>query len=408
MKQIDILKTAVLNIKSNKVMTKKIEGGFVIIFIFFICFFSLCKSYDNYKAEFNSKHRKECFYYKNISLDEFNEQSIEEIKKEGENERRQYFADSVLTILSIDSKRENETYCAYNTFIEIKNKKYKAKYSEVTVKKNIEETIDNRFSTIDLVLFKKSIDIVPNFCKEKIVGEKPDCQGEIMLDDYIVKVYGLNEEEIIGKTISIINKDMGEYIIKDYRVSGILDSSVLRDRESGNVDGHYEHIFVNLKKDDYQKFRINYGSIRCYFKNYTEYMQNNRNSENLIKLELQESNNQELMKMNLTPKGMEYSIMYYIMNSIGKVLVWLGMICCLVVVLSMVYLLNYFWLRQKTYRTMLQNIGIEPTDLYWLRVYEVSLMVAKSIILASYFSLIILMLLNYVTTKFCNFTIVLW
>ncbi len=407
MKQIDILKTAVLNIKSNKVMTKKIEGGFRIIFIFLICFFSLDKSYDNYKAEFNLKHRKECFYYKNIRLDELDEQSIGEIKKEGESIIRQYFADSVLTILSIDSKMENETYCAYNTFFEIKSKKYKAKYNEVTAKKNIEETINDRFSTIELALYNNNIDIIPNFCKEKIVGEKPDSQGEIMLDDYIVKVYGLDEEEIIGKMISIINKDKSEYIFKDYRVSGILDSSVLRDRESGNVDGHFEHIFVNLKKDDYKKFRINYGSIRCYFKNYTEYMQNNRNSENLIKLDLQELNNQELMKINLTPKGMEYSIMYYIMNSIGKVLGWLGMICCLVVVLSMVYLLNYFWLRQKAYRTMLQNIGMKPTNLYWLRVYEVLLMVAKSIILASYFSLIILMLLNYVTTKFCDFTIVL-
>lgn len=408
MKQIDVLKIALLNIRSNKMMRKKIESGFAIIFVFLICFFALIISYDKYKQEFNLKHRKECYFYKNISLNELDEQRVDEIKKEGEGIGKTYCADNILTILSIDSKKKNETYCAYNTFFEIKNKKYKAEHNEFVTKKHVEETIEDRLSAIEFALYKKQFNIIPYFCRKKIDGEMPNCQGEIMLDDYITKVYGLDKENIIGKTISIVNEEKNRYIFKDYKVTGIFDSSVLRDRECGSADAHFEHIVVNLKKDDYKKFKINYGSIRCYFKNYTEYMQNNQNSENLIKLNMFGLNNQEQMKINFTPKGLEYSIMYYIMNNIGTVLGGIGIVCCLVVILSMIYLLNYFWLRQKDYRIMLLNIGIKPIDLCRLRVYEVLLIVLKAIIIASYFALIILMILNYETTKFCGFKIAIW
>lgn len=83
----------------------------------------------------------------------------------------------------------------------------------------------------------------------------------------------------------------------------------------------------------------------------------------------------------------------------------LGSVICLILIFSIIYLFSFYWYRQKKYRTMLLCIGMQKSDQKWIRVLEIMVFILLAFVLGSYFSAVLLMLMNFVSTTALGFPI---
>lgn len=406
----DKFKVVFYNLRSDKRMVRKIVFGMTIVFVLVICFTTVIYSYEKYKDNFNKKHKKDCYYYSEIEEQLIDDGHMSKLFDKSEKIRATYSARSAVTICDIVSRDKKEMLLAGSTRIEVEGKRRSAKYtSAMAVSADAGENIVNDISPIEIAYFQKGMKISPVPGRIDIQGNFPDRQGEIMLDDYILKTFGLElpSETYIGKTISLLYQE-GEqfhYLLKNYKVSGVFNSSLLSLRESvWTSDPHLEHIYVNLRKKDRKEFKISNGSTRYYFNDYSEYVANHDNSRDLIHLDLEQvlSGTGEI---RITPKGMEYCVLYFLMGNVGKIIFMLGSVICLILIFSIIYLFSFYWYRQKKYRTMLLCIGMQKSDQKWIRVLEIMVFILLAFVLGSYFSAVLLMLLNFVSTTALRFPI---
>ncbi len=85
--------------------------------------------------------------------------------------------------------------------------------------------------------------------------------------------------------------------------------------------------------------------------------------------------------------------------------IMLGSVICLILIFSIIYLFSFYWYRQKKYRTMLLCIGMQKSDQKWIRVLEIMVFILLAFVLGSYFSAVLLMLMNFVSTTALGFPI---
>lgn len=406
----DKFRVAFYNLRSDKRMVRKIVFGMTIVFVLVICFTSVIYSYGRYTENFNKRHKKDCYYYSEIREQNSDIDLMSALLVESEEVRAAYSARSAVTICDIVSRDKKEMLLAGSTRIEVEGKRRSAKYtSAMAVSADVGENIVNDTSPIEIAYFQKGMKISPIPDDIDIQGRLPDGRGELMLDDYILDTFGFDQpaETYVGKTISLLYQegDRVRYLLKDYKVSGIFDSGLLSLRESvWTSDLHLEHLYVNLRETDRNRFRISNGSTRYYFNDYSEYVANHDNAEDLVRLDLEQVLYGE-GEILITPKGMEYCVLYFLMENVGKMLLLLGLVICLIIIFSLIYLFSFYWHRQKKYRTMLLYIGMQKSDQKWIRIIEIMIFVLLAFVLSSYFSAILLMLLNYISTMALGFPI---
>lgn len=163
---------------------------------------------------------------------------------------------------------------------------------------------------------------------------------------------------------------------------------------------------MNLRTEDMERFVISNGSMRFYFYDYSEFAKNYKYMDRLIQMNISElKNNDDSSDVILSSLGMEYCLLYWIMNNIGKLLLIVVGIMVLIVTFSVLYIFEFYRNRNSKYISMLQNIGMKQRDRRKLLFTETSVIALMATMLGIYFTVIILMLTNFVTKLVMNFSI---
>ena len=96
------------------------------------------------------------------------------------------------------------------------------------------------------------------------------------------------------------------------------------------TDIHFEHIFINLRDSDMSRFRVEGGTVRYYFDNYMDYIHNYEKSEELLRLNLEQIYAETDTNIKLTGNGIQYSLLNWLMNDVGRILIALIAVFCIV------------------------------------------------------------------------------
>ena len=405
----DIFKIAFRNLSAGKSMVKKMVFGITFIVMLVLCFFMVIDSYEEYIIKFNSEHVEDCYYYTLLDEREMSAETMHNIldkyKKELHN------ADETVILCNIVLKDENVSNEAGKVNICIGDVWYKAK-KYYTNRNKIHQNIRGYMWPIEFGIYRNGMAIFPKniinaYGEEYILGEYPVNEGEIMLDSYILDVYGIsNAEELIGNniTISSVSEDGNDIVFENYKLTGVFKGELISERESSlTSDNHLEHIYVNVRGKDETRFKLQQGTVRYYFDDYAKFIENYKYMNHVISMNI------DVLKeadVNLTGYGMQYFILYWIMENIGKLLILVAAVIGLIITASVIYIFQFYKDRNEHYIAMLENIGMTRKDRMRIFRVEVSVMVLISTAIGIYLSVIFLMLFNMVTTQMLNFEIV--
>ncbi len=413
MKITDLISVAFYNIKANKDISKKIVYGMSMIIILLLCFTVIIYSFYEHRTSFNKKYQSDCYFFLNIVEQDMTRNRIRELLYKDWNDVKQYSSDNIITICNIMNKSGKARATAGKMKVILAGKQYKANFSFRTIgSQSLVENINNSNSVIEFAAYDKGMNIFPSFIDDKIVGKYPESEGEIMLDSYFLDVFGIRDpiERILGSKVSFlcIDDKKQKCLLENYKITGVFESDLLEKRESNYTsDLHLEHIYVNLKHKDNINFKISHGSSRYYFDDYSKFMENYSRPEKLIDLDVQSILSNE-GGVQVTPKAVEYCAIYFLMGNVGKVLIIVAVVIALIILFSLLFLFEFYANRQKDYKIMLGYIGMKKFHKKVLSAVELLIFLLISFVLGGYFSIILLRIINYVTTISLNFSIKIW
>lgn len=409
----DRVKIAFRNIAAGSKMSKKIVYGMTFVFMIMFCSVVVINSYITYMNNYNQEHIKDCYYYSEFQNDQVTEIWFKDLFDYCQREKDRYQAKAVSVFCTLQLQESEDRLWAKNVKIRLGKKDYSAE-NYFIYKRKPYQNIHGESSDIEIAIYK---DESAMFAGEKnaqnnadhLIGRYPGNPGEIMLDTYILDVFGIKDaaESILGEKISLcsFNERSEEVILEEYLLTGILNETVLSERESmATSDYHFEHIYINPRREDLEQFRISRGSIRYYFNNYREYVENYNHIKELFGagVSMSESDN-----LRLTQDGLKFCIVYWIMHNLGGILLLVAGIIVIINTLSIFYIFQFYRDRNADYLSMLQNIGMEKKDRRWIFFTEISSMTAIATLIGSYLAAIILILFNAITEQVTNFSVVI-
>lgn len=402
------------NLKAGGQMVKKMIFGMMFVVMILFSFLMIIQSYFAYKKSFNQKHVADCYYYTELKSQELTDDSIETILKQSKDLQNQYQASEVSILCTLLLRDHDNQLEAGNTKLILNNQIHQPT-NYFFNNREICQDIQWDSSFISLALYREGMSVfADNITNEYegnyLIGNYPNNPGEIMLDTHILEVYGVEDiDNLLGTTVSIscMNEETEEMILCDYTLTGIFQGDLLSARESlATSDNHLEHVYVNLWHEDIERFEILFGSIRYYFDNYLEYVQNYEGMNNILQLNLSEIYESDDLKVKLTGLGMEYCLLYWIMDHIGKLLLLVAIVIGLIITCSVFYIFQFYRDRNAHYFSMLQNIGMENRDRSWIFSIEMCVVMLLATILGIYLSILFLLLLNYMTKQVLNFPMI--
>lgn len=413
----DKIRIIYLNLKAGRPMVCKLVIGMSFLVTLLFCSLSVIYSYFCYMREFEKKYIADCYYYENIDTSEVTGAWIGNLLSDAEEKRMAYCAEQEIILLPIELNGEDRGLTAGETNIVIDKKTHRIDDYYIYNRKAYQNIYDSN-SYIEMALYQKGITVIPKtitpaYDKEAIwvVGRFPENSGEIMLDTYILKLYGIEENysDIIGKNITIAQKTAnGETVIlQEYEISGVLQAEYLMKRESlDETDIHFEHIFINLRDSDMDQFRVVGGTVRYYFDNYMDYIHNYEKSDELLRLNLEQIYAEMDTNIKLTGNGIQYSLLNWLMNYVGKILIVLIAIFCIVDMFSTGYILEFYRKRNEKYLSMLEVMGMVREDRKQIFAGEVSVIMFLATMLGCYASVVILLIMNSFVRQILDFSLV--
>lgn len=409
----DRLMIAIRNIIVNKSIVKKMVFGMIFVIMILFCILVVMCSYSEYICEFNEKHIKDCYYYTDIDQQEISETLLDDLRRKAEIEKQKYNAKeySLLCTLKIC---DNIQMVAGNTQLVIGEEIYEQKEYYVN-NREIFQNIRWEHSPIELALYKTDFSVFSDIVVDKyegnwMKGTYPQEPGEIMMDTHVLDVFGAeNYDDLLGKKISIyyLDENNEREILGEYCLTGIFNANILKTRESlVTTDNHMEHIYVNLLPEDETAFNINKGTIRYYFNDYKEYIKNYERIDDILKMNLQKKYATDIQGLQLTGKGMECCILYWILENIGKLLMLVAIGICLIITVSVMYIYQFYREQNSHYIKMLQNIGMQNKDIIWISSLEMLIMIAGATFFAIYLSILFMLIFNAIMQQVLDFQIV--
>lgn len=409
----DRVKIAFRNIVAGSKMSKKIVYGMTFVFMILFCSVVVINSYLSYMNDYDQEHIKDCYYYSEFQSDQVTEIWVKELFDYCQREKERYQANTVSVFCTLQLQESEDRLWAKNVKIRSGKKDYSAE-NYFIYKRKPYQNIHGETSDIEIALYK---DETAMFAEEKnaqndagyLIGRYPGNPGEIMLDTYILDVFDIKDatESLLGEKISLcsFNEQSEEVILEEYLLTGILNETVFTERESmAASDYHFEHIYINPQREDLEQFQISRGSIRYYFNNYQDYVENYNPIKELFGADNSMSESDDL---RLTQNGSEFCIVYWIMHNLGGILLFAAGIIVIINTLSFFYIFQFYRDRNADYLLMLQSIGMEKKDRRWIFFIEICSMMAIATLIGSYLAAIILVLFNFITKPVINFSVVI-
>lgn len=400
----DIWVLAHRNLKAGRKNAVKIVVGIGFALVLVYCFAAVIWFYADYKRDFQTNYRSSCYYYRNI--DNATVGDMSNITDSAGGSIGVYGA-SEYSVL-VDVAPSGEEICAGNMEFVVDGSEYAAKF-RYSAGREYYQDIETSNSIINLGLYKDNMNVFPACLydgKFDVIGTFPSESGQIMIDDYVLGVYGIETEpeHLVGLHISIKNTSCeGKMVCDDYIISGIIKCKEIAKREEKTYhDFHLEHIYINPKPEDESGFITVNGSVRYYFDNYNDFIKNCTYSGEILSMNVT-ADDFDKWEYKLTTKGMEISVLNWIMSNVGRLLTILACIVMLVIFFSLIYIVRFYQRRNIRYLDMLWCIGMEKKDRARLFNLEIFIMTAYAMFFAVYLSLIFVMLLRYAADRFLRY-----
>ena len=401
----DIWSVALRNLKAGKKNARKIIFGVGFAFTLVYCFVAIVWFYKDYKNNFQKNYKSSCYYYEYLNSGN-SDGGVGEVIRSTEGLAKEYGAAESALIIDLELKDTDEFLCAEIFEITVNDILYTPKSFYVGGSEAY-KTIKGGGWEILLGLYNDDLGVFPKTVYAGMLnytGRLPSEHGEIMLDDYILQIYGIdNSDEIIGANISLSMRGENEEIIcEDYVVSGILKADELTKREEKTYhDYHYEHVYINLKAEDEERFSLS-GSRRFYFADYDSYLKNCKYAKELLQMEL---DSDYLVNSNyyVTERGAEICILNWIMKNIGGLLFILVAVIILIILFTLFYIIRFYRMRNFQYMKMLSCIGMDKKDRRRLYNSEMLIMISGATAVAVYLSFIFIMIFNYITNNILSY-----
>lgn len=401
----DIWVLAFRNLKAGKRNVRKIVLGIGFAFTLVYCFAAIVCFYKDYKNNFQKNYKSSCYYYE--YLDSGNpEGGADALIKSAKELAKEYGAAESALIIDLSLKGTDGFLRAEDFAIIINGIKYTPK-SFFDRESNYYKNIKGGGYEIELGLYKDNLNVFPKSVYSdglNYIGKLPSGRGEIMLDDYILHIYGIdNPDGIIGANICLSTHGGNENIIcGNYVVSGIFMTDELGKREEKTYhDYHFEHIYINLKAEDEERFSLS-GSRRFYFADYDSYLENCKYANELLQIE---HDKDSLANGNyyVTEKGTEICVLNWIMRNIGRLLFILAAVIILIILFSLFYIIRFYRMRNFQYMKMLSCIGMDKRDRRRLYNAEMLIMIAGATVVALYLTFIFIMIFDYITNNVLSY-----
>lgn len=415
----DILRLAYRNLKAGKNNVNKIVFSVGIGLMMVLTYIIILDFYKDYKLAFEEKFSKKAYIYKNVEeeLSYFEATWIidEELKnKEYPN------ASDVTVLFDIDLRDHRYGATPNDMYMILDGKEYVGKNYFMYERPHY-ATLGSAKYSIDIGCYSPEYNIFPETIYDdgvSLIGSLPDDPGEVLVDTYILQVYGFegDPKEAIGKTISIdiYNSYMDEYLhtskknlCTDYVITGVFDAEELCKREAtldetsswDYYSGFYNHIYINFKTEDQWGLIRGRLEIRYYYQNYEELVSDYDYAKIISYLQTDYDD----VEYEITGKGMEICVFGWIVNNMGKLLGVLGGAIILVILFSLFYIVRFYFARNSKYVDMLLCIGMEQRDRIKLRTVEMLIMLLGAVLVALYMTLIFIILFSYVTNNFLSY-----
>ena len=391
--------TALRNVTAGKRTGIRIIIGFALCFFLLFCMMIIGCFYGDYCREFEEKYRSQCYYYANMKAKDFPKMKSELAEKRAWAE--ECGADICAEMIGIRPADGGLILMQDVSLVTGGTAETAKRYS--VGRRVYYENITSGMASLDIALCTDRKDWCGNGSTELMYGTWPDQEGELLMDDYLVSVFGLNPEEIVGQRVAIRVKD--RELLSDYVVSGVVDRSILRNRED-NEDSfenyHVEHLYVNLREEDYAGFAPCNGTIRYYFSTVRSFTDNYVYSGQAGEGTVVHSASGDVI-LSLTAKGMTICLVTFFTAKFGRILLGLGIGICLLIMLSLFYVLWFYLQRNKRYMTMLECIGMERCDRTGLRRRELAILGVTALAIALYLTLLFFLVFRYLVEKILQF-----
>ena len=404
----DIVTTSLLGIKADKRGFFKIFLLLGAVFTLVICYTGVSVRFFAYKSSFNADHLNGCYlyeYYDDVIPLEVTEQ--DPVKKLFQDNKiiRNASCVSVFTAAEWTVKDDgmfldntglcidgtDHTVVKLSSFREDRSRSYKLKGA--------------RF---DVGICKPEYNVFGTAKQALIVGRMPEAPGEIILDDYILSVFGIiarsgasesegyaDYQELLGKHLEITYS--GETVSGSYVITGIFNSRLLDSREEYDyTDLFLQHIYLNPTGGDSKTLGIKEMTVRIYYPDY-------HTISDLAGLSVQMLKNAKTPAVSdnlgnqygMTGKCVEYCVLVKLLNDSGRLIGLIGACMLLIILFTVLYEYHFFKARTEKFETMLRCVGMSRKDARAVELCRIAIMAVAAALCGTYFSFIILKILDY-------------
>lgn len=346
----DILSLAWSSLETMRDLVRKIIAGMAVIVMLIVSVGGIVIMYVQFKSDFDKRHLMECYIFRRETgydgSKPYTDSGLEEIM------------DSLKGYRMYDVLPDGSGMPAVKDVeLVIDGVKYQAVNYPVSPGES-SETLTAPNSLLEIGLADSESGFFPETLFPEagsilIQGAMPAEPGEIAVDDYLIRVFGISDNDLVGRRISVLTA--GSEIFSEYAVTGIVDSNVLDEREPKySPDNHFEHIYVYPKAADRY---ASAGSTRYYFKDFGEAV---AHMDNIPLNTILDSLDYDI---GFTGGLEKYCTMYKLMNTAGIILLAIAAGIVIAAVVTECYLMYFYRDRNRRQDDMLSCLGMNSRDL---------------------------------------------
>lgn len=405
MRFLECADVAFQNLLTEKRMSVKIIIGLSTVILLLFCMGVYQQVFDRQMNDISVKNKKDCYLQETREIKSYKE--YEKMKAEAFSRGKTLKTEEVGGFFSIGiadrkSKKAPDEIpysqkAIHNAVLVVDGKRYQGVEDwradiHPTNEYHKTDTVEVGLYDTGFTLFPRNV--VSQYREETgredcLTGELPSGEGEILISNYLLGKFGIDEEEqasLIGKQVSLYLGAAGDTAYcKNYTLSGIFDASVLKVREQRGFPKCMTQVLIHFTEEDAKKVVfVQVGGIRYYADNFEQLTDTYKEA-----VELSE-------KIDISMYGGIYAQLDRQISVINRILRFVIAGFVLAVSVYLISIFHFFFRHRQNYLVMLRAMGLRNSRLYGILFFEIFGLVFSSLIIGVYVSLYILFGLKYV------------